>query len=106
MSAGNRTALGRDLEAALREVRAFRRDEKALPVREIAPIPAERIRALRMRVARSLRDFERRFGVPARTLEGWEQGRRVPDVAARILLRVIERDPKAVERALITSGDD
>jgi putative transcriptional regulator len=37
------------------------------------------------------------FGIPVRTLEGWEQGRRQPDPAASVLLRVIERNPKAVE---------
>jgi putative transcriptional regulator len=30
----------------------------------------------------------------------WEQGRRNPDRAARTLLLVIDRNPKAVERAL------
>jgi len=37
--------------------------------------------------------------VPARTVEGWEQGKKV-DVAARVLLTVIEKEPEAVERAL------
>ena len=30
----------------------------------------------------------------------WEQGRRVPDRAARVLLTVIDREPEAVVRAL------
>ncbi len=63
-------------------------------------MPAERIRAIRQSVARSVKDFERKYHVPARTLEGWEQGRRKPDVTARILLTVIERDPEGVRRAL------
>jgi hypothetical protein len=32
-------------------------------------------------------------------VEGWEQGKAV-DVAARVLLTVIEKDPEAGERAL------
>ncbi len=40
-----------------------------------------------------------RFGIPARTLEGWEQGRAI-DATARVLLSVIEKEPGAVERAL------
>jgi len=32
-------------------------------------------------------------------MEGWEQGKKV-DVAARVLLTIIEKEPKAVERAL------
>jgi putative transcriptional regulator len=63
-------------------------------------MPPERIRAIRRASAKSARDFERKYHVPARTLEGWEQGRRKPDLTARILLTVIERDPQAVARAL------
>ena len=60
----------------------------------------ERVRAIRRKVSKSARDFERRFGIPAATLSNWEQGRRTPDPAAQVLLRVIERDPEAVLRVL------
>lgn len=41
-----------------------------------------------------------------RALQEWEQGRRVPDRAARVLLTVIDRDPEAVVRALGEDGGD
>lgn len=72
------------------------------PDRTTTAMSAARVKAIRRRLANSTRAFERRFGVPARTLEGWEQGRRV-DVAAAVLLTVIERDPESVERALAAS---
>jgi putative transcriptional regulator len=100
MSDDTRTDLGRAIEEGLSEALAWKRGELKLEVREIDPMPAERVRSIRRAVARSPREFERRFGVPARTLEGWEQGRRKPDLTARILLTVIEREPDAVERAL------
>ena len=59
--------------------------------------PFVRVKAIRKSVAKTSREFSRRFGIPVRTLEGWEQGRRQPDPAASVLLRVIERNPKAVE---------
>jgi DNA-binding transcriptional regulator YiaG len=37
--------------------------------------------------------------VPARTIEGWEQNKKI-DVAGRVLLRVIEHDPDIVEKVL------
>lgn len=40
------------------------------------------------------------FGVPRRTLQDWEQGRRIPDAATQAFLRVIDREPAAVKRAL------
>ena len=46
-----------------------------------------------------------RFGLDARALQDWEQGRRVPDRAARVLLTVIDSDPEAVVRALASPTD-
>ena len=98
------TQFGSDLVEALKEAAAWKRGEIALPVREIDPMPAARIKAIRKAAAPSMKEFERRFHVPARTLEGWEQGRRKPDLTARILLTVIERAPEAVEHALAASS--
>lgn len=95
----NDTDFGRDLIAAAREALSHKRGEIALPVRVIDPMTPERVKEIRKKVAKSPKEFERRFGVPARTLEGWEQNKKV-DVAGRVLLMVIERDPQAVERAL------
>ena len=41
-----------------------------------------------------------RFALDVRASQDWEQGCRAPDLAARILLTVIDRDPAAVVRAL------
>ena len=49
---------------------------------------------------RNYKLFETAFRIPARTIEVCEQGRRRPDAATRVLLRVIEREPEAVRRAL------
>jgi DNA-binding transcriptional regulator YiaG len=62
-------------------------------------MPAARVREIRKAVAKSPKEFERRFRIPARTIEGWEQGRKV-DAPARALLRLIERDAETVERLL------
>lgn len=48
----------------------------------------------------SRQKFADRFGLDARAVQDWEQGRRVPNRAARVLLTVIDRDPEAVVRAL------
>ncbi len=93
------TDFGRDLIASMKEALAHKRGEIALPTRVVEPLSAARVKEIRKSVAKSPREFERRFGIPARTVEGWEQGRSI-DVTARILLRVIEKDPKAVEQAL------
>jgi putative transcriptional regulator len=57
-------------------------------------------RAIRRKLGLSQSEFAKRFGFSVRTVQEWEQGRALPDRPARILLRVIERSPKAVERAV------
>ena len=56
--------------------------------------------ALRKRLGLSQAEFARQFMLNLRTLQNWEQGRRRPEGAARAFLRVIEREPEAVQRAL------
>jgi len=95
----NDTDFGRDLIAAAREALAHKQGSVVLPTRIIDPMTPARVREIRKKVAKSPKEFERRFGVPARTMEGWEQNKKI-DVAGRVLLTVIEKDPEAVERAL------
>lgn len=98
----SRTKFGLALEESLREALAWKRGDLDLPTRAFDRMPPARVKAIRKSVAKSPREFERRFGVPARTVEGWEQGKKI-DVAARVLLTVIEKEPEAVERALETN---
>ena len=95
-----RTEFGREIEAALGEVLAHVRGEAELPFRIVDDPAAERILALRKRFGLSRRKFADRFGLDARAVQDWEQGRRIPDRAARVLLTVIDREPEAVTRAL------
>ncbi|MCZ6827972.1 MAG: helix-turn-helix domain-containing protein [Gammaproteobacteria bacterium] len=40
------------------------------------------------------------LGVKTKTLQNWEQGIRKPTASAQTLLRVLEKEPEAVMRAL------
>lgn len=96
---------GEALLEGLEEARAWKRGELALETVNIDPMPAERIRAIRRKVARSAREFERRFGIPAATIRNWEQGRRRPDPAGRLLLQIIDMAPDVVEKAATDGGN-
>jgi putative transcriptional regulator len=48
--------------------------------------------------------FAMHFGLQLGTVRDWEQHKRKPDGAARVLLTVIEREPEAVTRALAAAG--
>lgn len=58
------------------------------------------VAALRERLGLTQEQFARTFGIPVGTLRDWEQRRKEPDAPARALLRVIEREPEMVRRAL------
>ena len=95
-----RTQVGQEVETALGEVLAHVRGEVDLPCRIVDDPAAEHIRAVRKRMKLSRQKFADRFGLDARAVQDWEQGRRVPDRSARVLLTVIDRDPEAVVRVL------
>lgn len=58
------------------------------------------VAAIRAKTGLSQHRFARAFRISPHTLRNWEQGRRAPEGPARALLLAIERDPKAVMRAL------
>jgi DNA-binding transcriptional regulator YiaG len=65
-----------------------------------AAVMAVNVAAVRKRLGMSQGVFARMFGLSVGTIRDWEQGRSQPDGPARVLLHVIDREPKAVERAL------
>jgi putative transcriptional regulator len=92
--------LGDALFSSLKELRDWKRGKVALEVARVAPMTPATVKKIRKSVAKSARDFEARFGIPAATVSNWEQGRREPDLAARLLLRVIQAAPDVVEKAV------
>lgn len=57
-------------------------------------------RAVRERLNLTRQEFAETFHLSLRAIENWEQGRSLPDRAARILLKVIGHNPQAVKEAL------
>jgi putative transcriptional regulator len=94
--------VGDDLVEAFEEMAKHLRGEIELEAHELPSntMSPARIKAIRLKVASSTKEFERLFGIPARTMESYEQGRRSLDGAMRALLRIIDREPKAAYRAL------
>ena len=56
--------------------------------------------SLRTRLGLTQEQFAARVGVSVATLRHWERGDRSPKGAALVLLNVINKDPRAVMRAL------
>ena len=58
------------------------------------------VKAIRKRLGMTQEKFASQFGFSVNTLRHWEQGSRQPEGPTRAYLLVIEREPKAVQKAL------
>ncbi len=58
------------------------------------------VKAIREKLHVSQKEFASYFGVSVRTIQEWEQHRRTPTTIARNFLKVIDKAPKAVLKAL------
>jgi putative transcriptional regulator len=83
-----------ELIESVREGGAILRGEK-MPSRKFE-IEAPNVRQIRERYELSQSEFAALLGVSTKTLQNWEQGRRTPHGAARVLLQVAARHPQAV----------
>jgi putative transcriptional regulator len=72
--------------------------------RLVRPPAAVDVRAIRTRLGLSQAAFARRYGFNQRAVQDWEQGRRRPEGSARLLLTLIDREPKLVDRILAEAG--
>jgi len=96
-----------ELVDSVREGGAILRGEKA-PLRTFEWQPLD-IKAIRQRFGLSQSRFAAMMGISTSTLRNWEQGRRRPRGAARILLEIASRNPQAVREVVggtMLSSDD
>jgi putative transcriptional regulator len=83
-----------ELEASLQEGMDIIRG-KQLPSRTfVYDVPD--VKAIRENLKLTQRQFAALVGISPRTLQNWEQGHRVPEGPARVLLMVAARNPQAV----------
>ena len=86
--------IGAEIVAGLRE---FRDKPESLKRYEFEPAD---VKAIRARFGMSQKQFADFLMISVRTLQKWEQGKRNPDGASHTLLRVMDKEPDAVMRAL------
>lgn len=73
---------------------------KVAPARVWHPPAAVDVRAIRASTGLSQAAFANRFGFSVSAVREWEQGRRQPEAAARVLLLVIASRPEVVDEVL------
>jgi putative transcriptional regulator len=88
------------IKAGLDDAQAFlegRADKKRFRVHVPASVNVKKIRK---RLGLSQESFAATYGFALAAVRDWEQGRRQPERSARILLKIVEKEPEAVTRAL------
>ena len=88
------------IKAGLDDARAFLEgtaDKKLYRVHVPATVNVKKIRT---RLGLSQERFAATYGFALSAVRDWEQGRRQPERSARILLKIVEKEPEAVTRAL------
>lgn len=86
--------LFQELLESVREGGAILREEQAPSRRFEVAVPD--VRRLREEAGFSQREFATLLGISPGTLRNWEQGRRQPEGAARVLLAIAARHPQVV----------
>lgn len=64
-------------------------------------IPDHDVRKIRSKTGLSQSQFAASIGVTTSSLQNWEQGKRKPQGAARVLLALLDRDPEIVQKMLV-----
>ena len=88
------------IAAGLLDAIAFAQGDTSRGKAHLIEVPAIDVAALRKKLGLSQARFAAAFGVSPGTVKNWEQGRRHPEGPAKVLLRVIDKEPEAVRRAL------
>lgn len=59
-------------------------------------VAAPNVKKIRSNYKLSQAEFAALMGISVKTLQNWEQGRRVPEGAARVLLQVVAKHPEVI----------
>jgi len=102
-SAKKARSVGSEIVEALQNAVAYAKGDhsKGRAHRVLVPQRID-VKQVRSKLGLSQSDFAEKFGINAATLRNWEQGRRQPDGPARVLLMIIDREPAAVQRVLLS----
>lgn len=96
-------SVGSEIIEGLNNAVAFAEgDTRKGRVHRVIVSPRIDVKRVRRKLGMSQSEFAERFGINTSTLRNWEQGRRQPEGPARVLLKIIDREPAAVQRVMLS----
>jgi putative transcriptional regulator len=90
--------------AGFKDAIAYEMGDKSRGVATTFRIPVLDVKAIRKKSGMTQEEFSRAFAIKTRTLQEWEQQRRMPNSQTRTLLALIDRHPKEVAKTLRALG--
>lgn len=93
--------IGNEIIQSMEDAIEYMRGKKTRAVTHKVKIPDKiDVKSIRENLKLTRLAFADRFGFSSRTLQHWEQGDRRPQGAARVLLVLLQREPKVIENIL------
>lgn len=87
------------LALALEQVTLHSQGKRELKTTKVVP-PLVDVKSIRAKTGLSQKIFAESYGFSPAAIRNWEQGVRVPEGPARLLLTLIDKDPKHIKREL------
>jgi putative transcriptional regulator len=93
--------IGNEIIQGMTEAIKYIRGNETGAVVHKVEIPSEiDVKSIRESLKLSRQEFADSFGFSARTLQHWEQGDRNPQGPARVLLLLLQREPRTIAKIL------
>ncbi len=97
------STLGKAVIGGLEQVLEHERGVTERPRTRAINVQDIDVRSIRRRTGMSQTEFAAVYGLNVTTLQAWEQRKRRPDRMARLFLRVVDKEPEAVRRAVVST---
>jgi len=92
--------IGQEILAGIKDIKKWQQGTKKLKTIQVQLPRAADVAKIRQNLELTQDEFANFMGVKIKTLQNWEQKRREPQGPARSLLRVAEKAPEAILKAL------
>jgi putative transcriptional regulator len=92
----NERDIAEEIVSGLEEAQGYVRGDDEDVSTHVVEVEVIDIKAVRDELELTQQEFADSFGFSLSSVRNWEQGRRRPDKAARILLKLIEEEPEVM----------
>lgn len=92
--------IGDEIIEGLQNAIDFAKGDPSKGRETIVQVPSVDVKAIRENLGLTQKEFALFYGFKLSALRNWEQGRRLPDRCARLLLAIIEREPQVIREVI------